>query len=224
MENSSCLALSGLTFGYQGQAPLIEGMTYEFQSGKFYLIQGPSGIGKSTLLRLFIRLEEPSGGEIRFNGIPLSDHQPPILRRSILYIQQRPTVIDGSVKENLILPFQFHHNQSLEQPDDKRLRALLHDFRLGDLSLEDHAQTLSLGQQQRLCFIRALLLSPSIFLLDEPASSLDEESALIVEQTTWNLCCDLGLTVIMVSHRKMNFGGTETVALRMEKGKLIRNP
>jgi len=225
MENIPLISLSDLTFAYEGQSPLFDRLDFTFQPGTFYLIQGPSGAGKSTLLRLINRLEEPVKGQILFKGKPLSDYSPPSLRRSILYIQQKPTVIDGSIKDNLLLPFQFKNNQDLEKPGDERLRDLMGDFHLAELSLEDNAQALSLGQQQRVCFIRGLLLSPEIFLLDEPASALDQESARVVDDTSLNLCCDLGLTIIMVSHKNMEIDMTRVKpdVLRLEKGRLLKD-
>jgi putative ABC transport system ATP-binding protein len=168
-------------------------------------------------------LEEPLEGRILYKGRPLAAFSPPAIRRSILYIQQKPTLIDGSIKNNLMLPFQFKGNQDLAQPHEERLLELLRTFGLEDLSLSHQAQALSLGQQQRLCFIRGLLLSPEVLLLDEPASALDEKSAEVVEQTAQNLCCDLGLTIIMVSHKKIGLGRIKPINLRMEKGTLKKD-
>ena len=225
MENVPLISFSDLTFAYEGQTPLFSRLDFAFEPGTFYLIQGPSGAGKSTLLRLINRLEEPVKGKILFKGNPLSDYAPPVLRRSILYIQQKPTVIDGSIKENLLLPFQFKNNQDLEKPGNERLQNLMEDFHLDDLSLEDNARALSVGQQQRVCFIRGLLLSPEIFLLDEPASALDQESARVVDDTSLNLCCNLGLTIIMVSHKNMGLDMSRVTpeVIRLEKGRLLKD-
>jgi len=172
------------------------------ESGRFYLVNGPSGAGKSTLLRLINRLEEPSHGDIYFNGRKLSAYSPPELRRSLLYIQQTPTAMDDTVAQNMLLGFTFKNNRNLTVPDRRTLRGHLDNFLLTDVTLEANAQTLSVGQMQRLCFIRGLLLDPQVLLLDEPASALDEESSRIVEETAERMCIEYGLTVLMVSHRK----------------------
>jgi putative ABC transport system ATP-binding protein len=117
-------------------------------------------------------------------------------------------VTSGTVRENLLLPFSFRANADLATPLDNLLGAQLEKFLLTDVDLQTDAKTLSVGQLQRLCLIRGLLLSPAVVLLDEPASALDETSRRIVEETAEQLCTKDGLTVIMVSHR--NF---EPVAL-----------
>jgi putative ABC transport system ATP-binding protein len=106
------------------------------------------------------------------------------------------------VAENLLLPFNFKNNRDLPRPDAEKLKGLLADFQLAGIGLDDNAGTLSVGQLQRVCFLRAMLLSPDVLLLDEPASALDEESGRIVERTAERLCNENGLTVIMVSHRR----------------------
>ena len=108
--------------------------------------------------------------------------------------------MDGSVKDHLLLPFMFKTNQDLQKPDDAHLKKQLKKFLLDDVRLDDHAQTLSVGQLQRLCFIRGMLLSPSVLLLDEPTSSLDSKSAAIVTDHINMLCKTSGLTALMVIH------------------------
>ncbi|MFC1824470.1 ATP-binding cassette domain-containing protein [Thermodesulfobacteriota bacterium] len=220
MTDTAIISFSDVTFSFPGKPALIQDLSFEFHSGTFYVIKGPSGAGKSTLLRLINRLEEPLRGEIRFKSKPLPSYQPPLLRRSILYIQQTPTVIEGSVRDNLLLPFTLRNNKNLSRPDDRRLQTLLRDFLLDDVALEDHAHALSVGQIQRICFIRGLLLDPEILLLDEPASSLDKESGRIVESTALKLCRDSGLTVLMVSHRSTDIQEVEPVIIQMADGQL----
>ena len=220
MTDTAIISFSNATFSFPGKPALIRDLSFEFHSGTFYVIKGPSGVGKSTLLRLINRLEEPLRGEILFKSKPLPSYQPPLLRRSILYIQQTPTVIEGSVRDNLLLPFTFRNNKNLSRPDDRRLQTLLSDFLLNDVALEDYAHALSVGQIQRICFIRVLLLDPEILLLDEPASSLDEESSRIVESTAQKLCRDSGLTVLMVSHGSTDIQEVKPVVLQMADGQL----
>jgi putative ABC transport system ATP-binding protein len=199
--NTPIIEFSDVTFSYAKGKVLFQDLSLKLSAGNFYLVRGPSGAGKSTFLRLINRLEEPSRGLLMYEGRQLSSYIPPLLRRSILYIQQTPTSVDTTVRENLLLPFSFKNNHDLRPPDGDELKSCLDKFLLNDINLDTHALTLSVGQLQRLCFVRGLLLNPKVLLLDEPTSALDEESARIVEETTERLCAETGLTVLMVSHR-----------------------
>lgn len=201
-NNTPIIEFSNVTFAFADQKNLFENLSMTIKAGSYYLIRGPSGSGKSTFLRLINRLKEPSAGHILFNGSRLASYSPSLLRRSILYIQQTPTSVDTTVRRNLLLAFSFKNNRSLTPPDDDTLRTCLDNFLLNDVRLEADAQTLSVGQLQRLCFIRGLLLNPQVLMLDEPASALDEESGRIVEETSERLCAESGLTVLMASHRR----------------------
>lgn len=197
---NSIIHFDNVSFSYPGDKILFQNLCLGIRSGVFYHVKGPSGAGKSTFLRLIIRLEEPTQGQIFFKGVPLADTHPPHLRRSILYLPQTPVAMDGSVRDHLLLPFTFKANQDLQKPDDIHLTEQLKRFLLDDVRLDDHVQTLSVGQLQRLCFIRGMLLSPSMLLLDEPTSSLDPKSATIVTDHIKTMCKTSGLTTLMVSH------------------------
>jgi putative ABC transport system ATP-binding protein len=207
-------------FFYSNDRVLFKDLDLAFESGSFNLIRGPSGSGKSSLLKLMNRIHDPREGEIRFLGRPLADYQPQTLRTRIIYIQQTPVVSAGSVKDNMLLPFTFKANQALTGPDDARLRNLLDRFYLDQVRLADSALNLSVGQQQRLCLIRGLLLSPAIVLLDEPTSALDEESSRIVESSAVRLCRESGLTVIMVSHKGFDQNDITPRILTLANGKI----
>ena len=214
------IAFSKVTFSYPNGKVLFQDLSLELASGSFYLVRGPSGSGKSTFLRLINRLEEPSCGQLMFEGRPLISYNPPLLRREILYIQQTPTSVDTTVRENLLLAFSFKNNRDLTPPDDDILRSRLDNFLLNDIHLDTQASTLSVGQLQRLCFIRGLLLNPKVLLLDEPASALDEESARLVEEATERICVESGLTVLMVSHRAFAPRWVEKKVLQIVEGRM----
>jgi putative ABC transport system ATP-binding protein len=218
--NIPLIEFSKVTFSFPGTKNLFQDLSLKLILGSFYLMRGPSGSGKSTFLRLINRLEEPSDGHLLFNGRQLASYSPPLLRRSILYIQQTPTAVDGTVRQNLLLAFSFKNNRDLTPPDDEALKAQLDNFLLDDIRLDTNAQTLSVGQLQRLCFIRGLLLEPKVLLLDEPASALDEESSRIVEETAERLCAESGLTVLMVSHRRFEPKKLKCSILQIANGRV----
>ncbi len=221
MQNSTpAIEFSNVTFSFSDSKVLFRELSLQLVVGRFYLVQGPSGAGKSTFLRLINRLEEPAAGQILFNGRPLSAYNPPLLRRSLLYIQQTPTAVEGTVRDNLLLAFSFKNNRDRPAPGEAVLRRWLDDFLLNDVELQTNAQTLSVGQLQRLCFIRGLLLEPEVLLLDEPASALDEQSSLIVEQTAERLCAQDGLTVLMVSHRRFEPRQVQPNILQIADGRV----
>jgi putative ABC transport system ATP-binding protein len=198
------LALSRVRFAHlrKGEAPkvILDGADMAVPRGAFALLTGPSGAGKSTLLRLFCRLEEPQEGLVLLNGESVAGLPPAMLRRRMSYLQQTPTVVPGSVRENLLLPFSFKAAAGEPKPDDAALSALLGRLAAGDIPLSQEASTLSVGQRQRLCLARALLTKPEVLLLDEPVSALDADSARAVLDAAEGFCLDDGGTVVLVSH------------------------
>lgn len=192
--------LKALDFAWPDGTVCLSGVELSIRGGEFVLLKGPSGGGKSTLLRVLSRLERPDSGTFDYMGASVGAVAPERYRREVCLIQQTPTVVAGDVKTNLLLPFSFAANHDLAPPDDAALRQGLDSLLLSDVPLDRAAKSLSVGQRQRLCLLRAMLLSPRALLLDEPTSALDPESRRVVEDTAERLCKDEGVTVILVSH------------------------
>ncbi|WP_353118565.1 ATP-binding cassette domain-containing protein [Nitratidesulfovibrio sp.] len=183
----------------QAGPPGLAHVNLAVHPGDFVMLTGPSGAGKSTLLRLAVRLEEADAGVVRCGGRPVADIPPAELRRALGFVQQTPTVGAGTVRDNLLLPFTFAANKGLTPPDDAELAGWLARFRLAGVGLDAVAASLSVGQRQRVCIIRTMLLRPAALLMDEPTSALDQESSAVVEALTEELNED-GVTVLMVTH------------------------
>jgi putative ABC transport system ATP-binding protein len=219
--HSDILTIQGLTFGYPGRDKVFKNASARIRAGELVVLEGPSGAGKSTLLRLLCRLEEPLAGTIAMYGEPLAAMNPVRLRRRICYIQQTPTVVEGSVRRNLLLPFGFKANSDLEVPSDTYLRQRLEEFLLHGVTLEQPASALSVGQRQRICVLRSLLLWPEVMLFDEPTSALDKESAAVVMRAAHSLHAQ-GVTILLVTHA-LEAGEIENaVPLRVNGRKLER--
>ncbi len=177
---------------------LLDGVNLSVRSGDFLLVRGPSGSGKTSFLRLLNRLSEPTSGEIHVDHRPIASHSVTGLRRQVGYLQQTPVTLDASVRDNLLFGFGFRAAGN-NVPGDEVLEGMIGDFLLSDVALGDDAANLSVGQKQRLAFIRLLLSEPSVLLCDEPTSALDPDSRKVVEQKLESLNRD-GMTIVCITH------------------------
>lgn len=196
------LALEGAHFAYPGGGTVFAGVDFSLRAGEFALVTGPSGGGKSSLLRLLSRLDAPSAGRLLLDGEDAAAIRPEVFRRRVIHMQQTPVLQDDSIRNNLLLPFGFAITKSEgpEPPDDAAMRAALERFLLADLGLNKKATECSVGQRQRLCLIRALFMRPRALLLDEPVSALDAESAQVVMREVERVNREDNVAVVCVTH------------------------
>lgn len=200
------LELKNISFSYEGRGTILNEVSFHLKKKEFVIIKGSSGSGKSTLLRLMNRLNEPHSGEIFFKEKPVVKIDVTSLRKKICYIQQVPVMIEGSIKDNILIPYSFKSLSSESVPASEAIRALLDRFLLKHLKLTDNALSLSIGEQQRIALIRALLLNPEVMLLDEPTSALDEMAKHIVEENVGRLFLEKSVSIVMVTHSEMRPG------------------
>lgn len=194
------LACNAMTFGYEPNKPIVRSLSFGLEEGSYSLLVGPSGEGKSSLFRLLVRLEAPASGEILFQGEPIAALPPAELRRQVGLLGQTPALVPGTVKENLLLPFSFAAHRARPLPTEQELHMWLTRLGLGSVPLSQEASALSVGQRQRLCLIRLLLLRPKVLLLDEPTSALDAESRTTLLALVEELWRSEGLTVVQIDH------------------------
>lgn len=182
-----------------GEVTVLRGVDLNLAAGRITVVIGPSGGGKSTLVRLLNRLEEPDGGRVLFNGRDIRDCDPLQLRRRIALLPQQPFVFAGTALSNLQQPF---HYQGRKPPaaDDPQLQELLVLCKLSADLLPREARTLSLGQKQRLCLARSLTTSPEVLLLDEPTSALDRPTVDGLIASLKAICRQRQLAVLLVTH------------------------
>ena len=174
-----------------GHVHPLNGVTATIEGGRVTVVVGPSGGGKSTLLRLLNRMEEPAGGSVLFHEAPIASYDVLALRRRVGLLQQQPTPFPGSVLDNLRVG-------RADVSADEAV-ALLARSGLEAGFLHRDATGLSGGEAQRVCLARALAVGPEVLLLDEPTSALDRFAAAAVERTVAGLVDD-GLSVVLVSH------------------------
>lgn len=161
------------------------------------LLAGKNGAGKSTLLKILAGLEKPNKAEIEYLGKQYKwekfIHK---IRKNIIYLHQQPFLFSGSVKSNIAYGLRFSSLSHTERK--KALSEALEWSELTDLANSD-AKTLSGGVQQRVVFTRAWILKPKILLLDEPMSSMDDESREKVCLLLGKMKSE-GLSIVITSH------------------------
>lgn len=191
---------------YYGKNCIISDVNLDLPQKGVTCLLGPSGTGKSTLLRWINRINEETenasfSGTINVLGLDVMEDYPDVteLRRRTGMVFQQPCVFPCSIYDNMLMGLR---NRKLSKAEARAIiEQSLKSAAIWDEiahRLEDPATSLSLGQQQRLCIARALVLQPSILLLDEPTASIDPMSSRAIEDLVISLGKDIA--VIMVTH------------------------
>lgn len=180
---------------------LFRGISLVVQPGDRLGVLGPSGAGKTVLLRALARLDPLDEGTLRSGGQEVRGDAVPEYRRRVMYLHQRPALLEGSVEENLRYPFSLkvHREQSF---DPARAEGLLTRLGREPGFLAKSARDLSGGESQLVGLVRALLLDPAVLLLDEPTASLDAAAARAAEEVLeeWLADAPESRALVWVSH------------------------
>lgn len=178
-----------------GEKWIVDDISISVHRGELLGLVGASGSGKSSLLRLLNRLDEPTTGTVFLEDQDYRQIPPRELRRRVGMVTQRPFLFPGDVAANL----RFGPSQRGETLDDGEIAALLERVGLPGFAARNVAN-LSGGEQQRVSLARALANQPEILLLDEPTSALDEQAKSGVELLIRNLVTANGYTFVLVTH------------------------
>jgi putative ABC transport system ATP-binding protein len=187
--------------GDHGDVRVVDAVDFDLASGEIIDVVGRSGAGKTTLLRALARLMPGATGELQLAGTPAERLSPQHWRARIALLPQKPAILPGAVRENLVLPWTFKVRTQAALPADDALRERMDHFGLADVALTRDADRLSVGQQARVALLRVLLTQPEVLLLDEPDANLDDESADTVALATAEFATDGG-GVVRVRHQR----------------------
>lgn len=200
-----------------GSKALVEDASFDVRRGEVLAIVGPSGSGKSSLLRLLNRLDEPTSGTVYVDGKDYRQIAPRELRRKLGMVTQRPYLFPGTVEQNLRYgPLQHGESLSQDKLEDLLIRVGLRGYASRNVA------NLSGGEAQRVSVARTLANSPSVLLLDEPTSALDEASKLEIESLIQRIVQDQELTCVIVTHEIAQAARLADRALVLESGHIVR--
>ena len=212
--------LQNVTFAYNGRNPVIKNLSLHIPAGKTIAIVGSTGSGKSTLVKLLLRLYEIQSGTITLDGIELRDLNFRDLRSCIGLVSQDVFLFHGTVAENI----------AYGSPDATEAEVIeaakiaeAHDFIMQlpesyDTIVGERGQKLSGGQRQRIAIARAVLKNPPILILDEATSAVDNETEAAIQRSLERITANR--TTIAIAHRLSTVRNADCIYV-MEYGKLV---
>ncbi len=217
------ITLQHVTKIYKNTVTALEDVSVEIQKGEFVFIVGPSGSGKSTAIRLLLKEEEPTAGEIFVAGKDLSkisSWKTPLLRRNIgTVFQDFKLLTDKTVFENIAFALEV-----IGKPKhviDQRVPEIVELVGLSD-KLNNYPNELSGGEQQRISLARAVVNRPLILLADEPTGNLDPATSVDIMRLL-DKVNRIGTTIVMATHDHAIVDAMRRRVIELEAGKVVRD-
>ncbi len=208
-------------FGYKADEYILKGLNFTLSPGEKVALVGPTGAGKSSIIRLLCRLYEPSRGRILVNGIDIRDLPQAQLRSYIGVILQESFLFAGNIKRNITLG-ETHSLEEIKEAAritgiDSFIEELPQSY---DTLLRERGTNLSAGQKQLLAFARVAIRNPSILVLDEATASLDVATEVIIQNALEQLL--EGKTAIIIAHRLSTIRNVDKI-LVLKRGELVES-
>lgn len=200
-RSRGALSFQSVDFAYADAPPLLKNFNLDIKPGEFIGLVGPTGAGKSTVIKLLLRFYDPTRGAVTIDGVPLTQVSQKELRKNIGYVGQDVFLLDTSLRQNLKMG-------KPEIPDERLHEALdvaaAKDFTLAlpqglDTLIGERGQRLSGGQRQRITIARGLLGDPPILIFDEATSAVDNETEEAIQRSLQKLAHQR--TLIVIAHR-----------------------
>jgi ATP-binding cassette subfamily C protein/ATP-binding cassette subfamily C protein LapB len=197
------LKFNRVSLRYNAQAePALLGVNFEVAPGEFLAVSGSNGSGKSSILRVFLGLQAPQGGQVTLDGVDIRQIAPPELRTAMSYVPQQTKLFHGTIAQNLRLGNPTARNSEMYEACElagvlEDIEALQNGFetRVGDQNIWQ----MNSGLRQRLALARAYIADAPVILMDEPAHALDDKGDAVLMKTLQKL--KHNKTIVMVSHR-----------------------
>lgn len=215
------IELLDVSFGYEENQTVLRQLSLSAQEGQMIALVGPSGGGKSTVMKLLLGFYGPDQGSISIGGLPLQGMTLDQLRSMIAYVPQDAYVFNGTIEENIRYG---DLNASEDEVIAAAIAANAHDFILKlsegyQTNIGERGMMLSGGQRQRIAIARAFLKNAPILLLDEATSALDSESERQVQEALEQLM--KGRTVVAIAHRLSTIEHADVIYV-LDKGKVVQ--
>lgn len=202
-KNNFNLTVDNLSFRYHQNDYLFKQVNLEISSKEKIMLYGKSGSGKTTFFKLLNYLLPYQEGSILYDTVPIKDLVSTTYRSKVLYLSSNPFLFPTTVEDNLKFPFTLNEykKQNLTYNSDITKKYLYY-INLDESFLKTSISSLSSGERQILSFLRTIQLNPSIYLLDEPLSSVDQDTKIKLENILIDKIEETTSSFIMISHEK----------------------
>jgi ATP-binding cassette subfamily B multidrug efflux pump len=208
-------------FAYKQDEYVLQNLNFTIKSGEKVALVGPTGAGKSSIIRLLCRLYEPTRGRILVNHVDIRDLPQAELRRHIGVIIQDGFLFAGDVKSNISLGENYSIEEIQAAAEKTNVARLIEELPQGyDTQLRERGTNLSGGQKQLLAFARAAIRNPSILVLDEATASLDVGTEALIQEALERLMADR--TAIIIAHRLSTIRNVDRI-LVLKRGQLVES-
>ena len=214
------LRFENVSFAYPGRPPLLVNFNLDIPAGSTVAVVGPTGSGKSTLVRLLLRFYDPQGGQIRLDGTSLDALDLRTLRASVGLVSQTGFLFAGTVRENIAYgSFDATDAKVAEAATAAEAMAFIDTLPEGlSTRVGERGQKLSGGQQQRVSLARAILKDPPILVLDEATSAVDNRTEAAIQRSLTRV--SEGRTTLVIAHRLSTIRGADHIVV-MREGCLV---
>ncbi|MCB0712377.1 MAG: ABC transporter ATP-binding protein [Ignavibacteriae bacterium] len=216
------IELDDISFAYTDRDPVFENFSLNIPAGKTIAVVGSTGSGKSTLVKLLLRLYDVNGGRVRVDGVDIREMQLQDLRRAIGLVSQDIFLFHGSVAENI----RYGRPDATDEEVIAAARiAEAEEFIVGlpqgyDTIVGERGERLSGGQRQRISIARAVLKNPPILILDEATSAVDNETEAAIQRSLEKIAVDR--TTIVIAHRLSTIRNADRIVV-LENGKIVED-
>jgi ATP-binding cassette subfamily B protein len=208
-----------VTFGYDDEETIVEDIDFTVEGGETVALVGPTGAGKSTVLKLLMRMYDVDEGAIRIDDQDISGVTLNSLRRSMGYVSQDTFLFYGTVEENVAYgTFDASREEVVEAAKMAEAHAFIENLPDGyDTEVGERGVKLSGGQRQRLSIARAILRDPEILVLDEATSDVDTETEMLIQRSLDRLTDER--TTFAIAHRLSTIKDADLI-LVLEEGRI----
>lgn len=201
-----------------GKEVILDDLTFSIERGERVTITGPSGGGKSTLLKIIASMLSPTQGRVSYDGVDIEEIYPIEYRKKVSYFFQNATLFGQTVRDNLSFPSDIRD----EKFDEEKSVSMLERVKLNRSYLDKAVKDLSGGEKQRIALVRNLMYKPDIILLDEVTSSLDAENKDIIYTILDELNEDDNMTILSVTHDEREITHADRI-IQIINGKVADN-